>query len=77
MVCPCCGKTTPISVLRGDRKDANGNTIYGLRKWEKHEFEARLDDVYHERLYAIRYVDSDRLSYIVGVVFLNCRPKSV
>ena len=35
---------------------AEGNTVYGLRKWEKHEFIPRKDDVFQERLYAIRYV---------------------
>ena len=53
--CPCCGKSTPISVLRRDRKDDDGNTIYGLRRWGKNEFEPRPDDVYQERLYAVRY----------------------
>lgn len=58
LVCPHCGKSTPISSLRHDRTDDDGNAIYGLRRWEKHEFEARPDDVYHERLYAIRYETS-------------------
>ena len=47
---------TPIYAIRGDRKDAEGNTVFGLRKWEKHEFIPRKDDVFQERLYAIRYV---------------------
>ena len=55
LVCPHCGKTTPISVLRGDRLDENGKVVYGLRQWEKSEFEFRPDDVYGERLYAIKY----------------------
>ncbi|MDR1132984.1 MAG: DUF1156 domain-containing protein, partial [Synergistaceae bacterium] len=53
--CPYCVKTTPISVIRRDRRDENGNIIYGLRLWEKGEFEPRSDDVYQERLYAVRY----------------------
>ena len=53
--CPACGKSTPISVLRHDRTGADGKTEYGLRLWEKHEFEPRLDDVFQERLYAVRY----------------------
>lgn len=60
MVCPHCGKSTPISSIRHDRIDENGNVVYGLRKWEKSEFEARPDDVYHERLYAIRYEHIDQ-----------------
>jgi adenine-specific DNA methylase len=55
LLCPHCGKATPISVLRRDRKDDNGNTVYGLRRWEKSEFEPRTDDVFQERLYAVRY----------------------
>lgn len=55
LLCPNCGKTTPITVLRRDRKDGNGNTVYGLRRWEKSEFEPRPDDVFQERLYCIKY----------------------
>lgn len=55
LICPSCGKTTPISSLRRDRKDDNGNTIYGLRQWEMSEFDFKEDDIYSERLYAIKY----------------------
>ena len=55
MFCPHCGKSTPISALRHDYVDESGNAVYGLREWEKYEFEAREDDVFHERLYAVRY----------------------
>jgi len=61
LVCPHCGKSTPVSSLRHDRTDENGNVVYGLRRWEKHEFEARPEDVYHERLYAVRYEHADIL----------------
>ena len=61
LVCPNCDMTTPITVLRRDRKDENGNTIYGLRRWEKSEFEFREDDVYNERLYCIRYEHTETL----------------
>ena len=54
--CPHCEMETPIYAIRGDRKDAEGNTVFGLRKWEKHEFIPRNDDVFQEKLYAIRYV---------------------
>ncbi|MEC2157658.1 anti-phage-associated DUF1156 domain-containing protein [Virgibacillus halodenitrificans] len=56
MICPHCKKETPIPVLRGDRKNDNGNTIYGLRKWGKNEFIPGIDDVFQERLYCVRYV---------------------
>lgn len=55
LVCPHCGKGTPISALRHDRVDEDGNTVYGLRLWEKNEFQPRPDDVFQERLYAVRY----------------------
>ncbi len=54
--CPHCEMETPITALRRDRKDKDGNTIYGLRLWEKDEFVPREDDVFQERLYCIRYV---------------------
>lgn len=63
MFCPCCGKTTAIPTLRKDKVDANGNVIYGLRKWQNNEFEARPNDVFHERLYAIKYETSDGRRY--------------
>ncbi len=55
LLCPNCNKSTPISVLRRDRKDENGETIYGLRPWETADFEPYPEDIYQERLYAIRY----------------------
>lgn len=63
LLCPNCGKTTPLSVLRKDRKNEDGDTIYGLRQWEKGEFESRKGDVYHERLYAIKYERTDGTRY--------------
>ena len=63
MVCPNCGKTTPITALRKDRRDENGNTVYGLRQWDKTDFDFREDDIYNERLYAIRYQRPDGSRY--------------
>lgn len=65
MRCPHCGenKITPISILRGDRKDENGKAVYGLRQWEKSEFDFRDDDVYNERLYALKYETPDGKRY--------------
>lgn len=57
MYCPHCKRETSIIALRKDSKDAEGNTVYGLRKWEKNEFIPREDDVFQERLYCIRYVE--------------------
>jgi len=62
LICPSCGKTTPISSLRKDRIE-NGNIVYGLRQWGKSEFDFRDDDVYSERLYAIKYERKDGTRY--------------
>ncbi|MCB1769254.1 MAG: DUF1156 domain-containing protein, partial [Candidatus Competibacteraceae bacterium] len=41
------GKThrTPIKTLRGDYRDVEGNTGNRLRRWEKHDFQPRHDDI--------------------------------
>lgn len=61
--CPACGKSTYISSIRKDRRDEEGNIEYGLRKWERTEFDFRDDDIYHERLYAIKYQREDGSRY--------------
>jgi adenine-specific DNA methylase len=63
LVCPACGQSTPITSLRKDRKDENGDMVYGLRKWDKEEFDFREDDIYNERLYAIKYETSEGNRY--------------
>lgn len=63
LVCPHCGRTTPISVIRHDTVNEDGETVCGLRLWEKDEFEARPDDVFSERLYAIKYENKDGKRY--------------
>ena len=63
LLCPSCGKSTPISALRKDRKDDNGNSSYGLRQWEISDFDFRDDDIYSERLYAIKYEKKDGERY--------------
>ena len=67
LLCPHCKKTTPLSAIRHDTVDESGNTVYGLRKWERNEFEFRNDDVYSERLYAIKYEHIE----IVNAVWYN------
>jgi putative DNA methylase len=46
-------KSTPITVVRGDRDDR-----YGLRMWENDDLVPRPDDVFQERLYCIRWVET-------------------
>ncbi|NLT02436.1 MAG: DUF1156 domain-containing protein [Bacteroidales bacterium] len=57
--CPHCNNKTPIAVLRHDNVDENGNTFSGLRLWEADDFLPHPDDVYHERLYAIKYLEKN------------------
>ncbi len=58
LICPSDPqKTTPISTLRGDRR-VDKQTIYGLRQWENTDLVPRPDDVFQERLYCIRYIET-------------------
>lgn len=57
MVCPETGERFPISTIRGDRY-VNGEAVYGLRQWENDDLVPRPDDVFQERLYCIRYVET-------------------
>ncbi len=57
LVCPHCGQITPINRLRGDRRGEDGNE-YGLRMWENPDVVPRPDDVFQERLYCIRWVET-------------------
>lgn len=54
LVCPHCHKATSIIAIRGGDEGRN------LRKWQKDEFMARPDDLYQERLYAVKYVNVNR-----------------
>ena len=47
---------TPIKALRGDYRDADGNTVNRLRRWQKHDFMPYPDDVFQERLYCIHWI---------------------
>ncbi len=49
----------PIKTLRGDYRDADGNTRNCLRRWEKQDFKLRADDVFQERLYAIQWITKE------------------
>lgn len=57
--CPKCKNHTLIAVLRHDDIDDNGKVMYGLRRWEADEFLPRPDDVFQERLYAIKYLEKN------------------
>ena len=51
---PDCGASTPMSAIRGDRRDGGGRG-YGLRQWENDDLVPRPDDVFQERLYCVRW----------------------
>ncbi|MDH6088207.1 anti-phage-associated DUF1156 domain-containing protein [Umezakia ovalisporum] len=55
LICPHCHQSTPMTMIRGDRRSNNG-TEYGLRLWENDDIVPRPDDVFQERLYCIRWV---------------------
>lgn len=57
LVCPHCHQSTPITMIRGDRFTAKG-AAYGLRLWENEDLVPRPDDVFQERLYCIRWVET-------------------
>lgn len=57
LYCPHCNEKTSIQAIRGDRKDESGNLKYGLRLWGKNEFQPRKNDIFQERLYAIKYIE--------------------
>lgn len=59
--CPQCKNTTPIPVLRHDDVDQNGNLVSSLRRWNENEFLPNLDDVFQERLYAIKYFEKNNI----------------
>ena len=45
-----------IKTIRGDYRDAEGNTQNALRRWELSDFAPRPDDIYQERLYCIQWI---------------------
>jgi len=57
MVCPETGETFSITSIRGDRR-VGGKTVYGLRLWENDDLVPRPDDVFQERLYCVRWVET-------------------
>jgi len=57
MVCPETDEEFSISGIRGDRK-IDGKITYGLRLWENNDLVPRPDDVFQERLYCVRWVET-------------------
>jgi putative DNA methylase len=61
--CPCCGRNTPISALRHDEIDRNGISHNNLRQWSENDFIPKENDVFQERLYAVKYERKDGTRY--------------
>ena len=55
--CPHCQQSTPMTMIRGDKRSTDGRE-YGLRRWENDDIVPRPDDVFQERLYCIRWVET-------------------
>ena len=53
---------TTIKTLRGDYKNTSGGISNKLRKWEKHEFKPRDNDIFIERLYAIQWITKETVN---------------
>jgi len=58
LICPNCKQHTPIKVIRGDGRGTFGESNSLLRGWENHDVVPRDDDIFGERLYCIRWVDT-------------------
>jgi putative DNA methylase len=57
LICPETGNDFAISEIRGDRR-VNEENIYGLRLWENNDLVPRPDDIFQERLYCVRWVET-------------------
>jgi len=57
MVCPETGEEFSISGIRNDRK-IDGKIVYGLRLWDNDDLVPRPNDVFQERLYCVRWVET-------------------
>lgn len=73
MVYALNGRTyrTSISTLRGDFRDAEGNTGNRLRRWEKDESHPRPDDIFQERLYAIQWITKKSLNAARQITYFS------
>ncbi len=60
LVCPNseCKKRTPIKAIRGDGRGDFGDSKSLLRGWEINDVVPRADDIFGERLYCVRWIDT-------------------
>ena len=57
LICPETGEDFAISEIRGDRR-IDGETVHGLRLWENNDLVPHPDDIFQERLYCVRWVET-------------------
>jgi putative DNA methylase len=55
---PKCKARTPIKAIRGDGRGTFGKSKSLLRGWETSDLVPRPDDIFGERLYCVRWVDT-------------------
>jgi len=58
LICPHCNARTPIRSIRGDGRGNFGENKSLLRPWENNDVAPRDDDIFGERLYCIRWLDT-------------------
>jgi adenine-specific DNA methylase len=58
LVCPHCKARTPIRVIRGDGRGKFSDSKNLLRGWESRDVVPRPDDIFGERLYCVRWIDT-------------------
>ncbi|MEA2084899.1 MAG: anti-phage-associated DUF1156 domain-containing protein [Thermodesulfobacteriota bacterium] len=60
MVCPNpnCGIDHSISSIRLDSRNGNGNMCSGVRKWLNEDLMFTANDIFQERLYCVRWVET-------------------
>ncbi|MCC5786919.1 MAG: DUF1156 domain-containing protein [Phycisphaerales bacterium] len=56
--CPHCRSRTPIKVIRGDGRGDFGESKSRLRGWDNEDVVPRPNDIFGERLYCVRWVDT-------------------
>ena len=71
------GKTfrTPIKTIRGDFRENSGSVGNRLRQWEKHDFAAKTDDVFRERLFAIQWITKESVGEVRHETFFRAPNK--
>jgi hypothetical protein len=62
---------TSIKSIRGDYRLPDGTTGNNLRRWEKHDFIPRRDDIFQEHLYCIQWITKESLNKNRQVTFFR------